>query len=312
MTPDFSSLDLKSLCELSNTTEIPDSYFQTALQKKCPWFEPCNSHRDTWKECAVEYVRRIDGGSFAPVLAMSNGSEKVVLSENPYTLENIDQHPSYTSSHGITINVAKFELEREKDSMYTKYKCYMRHQEVDLPEVFILALNSFENCCGYQMDVEIQYKDGDWPHGDCIRSTQPLQLYYLKGGEGETHIFLFCVHEGRCKEQRKTRIFRISKHGMYELYEADIMFSAVTMYDGMFLFLASNSLYAFQASLEEDEYAKDCVSTEKLMTVENSFREHTWDPFLEVVKTKEEYFVLDVSKNVLVRATKEGDTYTTC
>lgn len=65
----YDFLDLPSLCQLaqSDTLAIPDSLFERKLKPLCPWFDPEFSLRNSYKECAIEFLRRQqEGAEFTP------------------------------------------------------------------------------------------------------------------------------------------------------------------------------------------------------------------------------------------------------
>lgn len=41
------------------TKNFCDNLLKEKLQEVCPWFEPQYSHRETWRECAIEYLKRM-------------------------------------------------------------------------------------------------------------------------------------------------------------------------------------------------------------------------------------------------------------
>lgn len=64
----YKHVDVASLCALSQTCRfyrdnILEDLYREKLQKVCPWFEPQFSHRSSWRECAVEYSRRMKPGA---------------------------------------------------------------------------------------------------------------------------------------------------------------------------------------------------------------------------------------------------------
>lgn len=69
----LSYLDMPSLCALSDTNSfwresVPETEFRRKLGEVCPWFEPETSRFDTFRECTMEYLQRMNGKKFAPHL----------------------------------------------------------------------------------------------------------------------------------------------------------------------------------------------------------------------------------------------------
>lgn len=140
----YEAMDLATLCAVAqdNTLAIPDVIFRRKLEPLCPWFEPQFSHRNSYKECAIEYVRRLQpGAKFASMRKVSpqelgvqetNPSDYIVfdsrvrdrtiLGESGLTalripMENLDEF--YTSDHGITL---RLRMKTEDQAETEEYK----------------------------------------------------------------------------------------------------------------------------------------------------------------------------------------------
>ncbi|KAG5367109.1 hypothetical protein CJU89_1560 [Yarrowia sp. B02] len=293
--------DLKSLCDSPNT---PESAFKAELQDTCPWFEPETSHRSTWRECAEEFVRRnARGAKFCPSLKLGDRLREPLVFKKCHELDNIDKETSYTSEHGISMDLTGFDtFEVDQDSMYFNYKCFNHNKLVSHPDFLIIAPNTLTNCCGTHAQVCVQFKDGPMPYDDVIGEGMP-QFYYVNN-----HLFMFSYNVAQCMVKTHSSFWYVSKaHGLVPICELDLPLKSITLYDGLFLSVTSKSLYALQGSLDDEVYAVDCVSTENLgITVADSAREDFWDPFETFLGTPEGLYVLDVSTNEVVKVEDAG------
>ena len=113
-------LDIRSVCALAQSSKtwssaIIDSVFRDKLEKVCPWFEPQFSHRNTWRECAIEYcrrrqpgakyarsIRKVDAAEFGHPLTTSIGTESEKVNKALLGLHgNV-----YTSRYGIRLDLS--------------------------------------------------------------------------------------------------------------------------------------------------------------------------------------------------------------
>lgn len=119
---EIGELDLASLVTRAQSDSLggvlSDHVFREKLLNLCPWFEPRFSHRNTWRECAEEFVRRrSQDEEFAPELKLVDAkefNEKPVLDTREKTLvwKELD-NGKYTSEHGIEVDLA-FLKQREE------------------------------------------------------------------------------------------------------------------------------------------------------------------------------------------------------
>lgn len=143
-TSDYEHLDLASLCALAlknKSLDIPDEAFKRRLDEVCPWFEPQFSHRSSYRECALEYMRRQRrGAKFAKVTLASPKEYYCVTPEQrtpnsfvfdsrvqdvtllgasaltPLRIDAESMEEYYTSEHGITLHLWK----RDRDEAEKK------------------------------------------------------------------------------------------------------------------------------------------------------------------------------------------------
>lgn len=317
-------LDLESLCVSSETENIPESVFKTSLQSVCPWFNP-HSKRPTWKECAVEYVRRMKpGAKFAPSLKLVDsveflsdcGSNLVLNKKAKSGLEDIDKMSEYTSCHGITMDVTHFGLDDlSDDDMYYKYDCARYNQLISLPEVLVVAPCELTNCCGYNVTVSVKFKNsqGKSPDFSVNVISCPDPPKFCHTGE---HLFMIVITDGRCMTHYpQTKVYFLTDEGfeMIGWWGTQFSTTSMTLYDGLFLYLEGDQLHAVQCSNDSEVNTMDSSSVGGSLKVKSSYREDSWDPHLSVVVTSEDRcFVVDVSRDLIVPATREesGNEFT--
>lgn len=163
-------LDIQSVCALSQSSEawssvISDSVFENQLQKVCPWFEPQFSHRITWKECAIEYCRRLHrGAKFARPMRKVDAKEF----EEPLTFDTMPEGVDraklresgnvYTSRHGINLDLSAYG-HLAADSVEISNVASFDH-------VLVLAVHLESAEC----HVLVKYKDSESVRPDIKRS----------------------------------------------------------------------------------------------------------------------------------------------
>ncbi|KAG5356393.1 hypothetical protein CJU89_6128 [Yarrowia sp. B02] len=294
--------DLRALCDSPTT---PESAFKAELQNTCPWFEPETSHRSTWRECAEEFVRRnAPGAKFCPSLKFGERLRAPLVFKKCHELDNMDKERSYTSEHGISMDLTHFDqFEAAEDSHYLSGNLFNHNKLVSLPDFLIIASTYVHTCCGLQVEVRVQFKDSPKDFEKLVAGEEMPQFYYLNN-----HLFMF-EHGETCWGEINSNFWYVSKaHGFVPICELDIPLKSITLYDGLFFSITSKSLYALQGSLDGEVYAIDCVTTENLgITVEDSAREDFWDPFETFLGTPEGLYVLDVSTKEVVKVEDAGD-----
>lgn len=188
--------DVESLCALSQSCRllrysITETQYREGLQAVCPWFDPRSSHRKSWRECAVEYSRRLrPGAQLANSVhrALPEGFQSVISHSFDADPEEHDVSPDeegvwrgvwqrdndthhYTSKHGISMS---FEREddfygRMEDYGYIN-KCFL---VVSFPHMLIICRHFLRSS---RTTVAIKYRNSAEPSFHHFRDTSDSRV----------------------------------------------------------------------------------------------------------------------------------------
>ncbi|RDW23082.1 hypothetical protein B0I71DRAFT_169095 [Yarrowia lipolytica] len=286
--PIYQQLDLSSLCALSQSCrfyrdDIPETLYEEKLQEACPWFEPQFSHRSSWRECAVEYTRRMrHGAKFAPTLVKGSHSDY----QEPPTLA-VDEHQffqekyyyqtwrrnlettRYRSKFGIEIDLAPI-FEQVGTSGVSKFLFDSR------PHVLIAV------CLRPDQDPEldlalviVKYKDSDpilWKFHNAPRcSTYVLGphvfLNFTTIADDDENDYQFQSEEYMQRNifylDRKTREF-VSLEHLHIILKSESA-CRVICFDGLFHEMYLGNYRVTQATLEKDKRPVVCETNSSVL-----------------------------------------------
>lgn len=309
-------LNLETVVALSQAKlrlmgEVPETVFRSKLKAVCPWFEPQSSHRNTWRECAVEFVRRRKGGRFVTSLEVVNDcDEELVLSKKKKFFEcpelvDIFTKSTFTSSHGITMDVSS--LKWRGFGGTTHHVGAIDHNLVSLPDLLMLDLCHSQGCCQPEFNIYVKLRDSPGIQPDYV--SEPLygsekpQVYIL-----DTSVFLLSCDYGTCAQRgkniRKSSLYFIDEDGIHEIDLGEVYTPVMAVFDGLFHILRNNRYYCLQCSLDEPAIV-DSIPTGLFVT--DSFREDTWSPYLSVSRSDEHSYLFDVSKRQIVAVEEDEE-----
>lgn len=216
----------------------------------------------------------------------------------PTELQNFG--PSFTSEHGITVNFAEDDDSDYDELFHAPEKRNPHNVLYSTEHVLIVALCDMTNCCGEQFSIYVKYKNSEEQYElrELLGTEKPH--FYTLGN----HIFMSILFAGHCGDDvANSTFFYVSENGILELGQEYGCTPLLAVYDGLFHVLKPDRYYVYQTNLEA-QLKESSVKIE--MTVEKSYREDDWDPYLSVVDTAEGLFVFDVRKGELEEA-KEVD-----
>lgn len=268
-------LDLQCLCSLSQTSQffrtVSEPLFKHKLQLVCPWFEPQFSFRESWKECAFEYVRRQSGNITLPPAwkVVQDKYDDSDMPEEREQLEMKDLTHVFTSEYGIEVKTAAL-----KGDIVV----------MSLPNVCILA--GFEDT---ECTVVVKFKDSA-DSTTTLKMTEVPQ-FYAQG----THVFLSSYLDNT------ERLDYVTKKGLVKIAlppVTDMEGGGIVCYDGLFHWYRDKKLYFIQAGFEEPVW-----TTRSELPINTYFIStcSTWTkPYMATVVTHEmDVYWLDVKTGCL-------------
>lgn len=238
-------LDIRSVCALSQSSKswsrvLSDSVFRSKLQEVCPWFEPQFSHRNTWRECAIEYCRRRQVGSkFARPIRKVDAEEfgrSLTIVTRPELVDSLKLEADgkvFTSKYGIRLDLSAYSLMANHLSI---------HKLVSFPHVvvFIFMLE------GAECHVLIKYKGSKGTHPDIRRVIQASEdIYCHVLGR---HVFLG-FSEDPYFDNDQPGIMYVN-NGAILMKQGHAPRFQFTCYDGLLLFFDEESYTSVRISLE--------------------------------------------------------------
>lgn len=211
----YSFLDLPSLCTLaqSDTLDVPDDIFKHRLKLLCPWFDPQFSHRSSYKECAIEFLRRQqDGARFAPewkrvspdefgplVSQTETSSRHVMYSGMEWDKSSLEPEQVltetllgdgvYISKHGISVDLSRDSHDWPK-WIFQEYEYAVQSFIVSLENMLIITTCSPDpwNCASH---VIVKFKDSPGLNAD-VTDTSNAEFYTFE--VLGAHVFLYEHH----------------------------------------------------------------------------------------------------------------------
>lgn len=258
-----SHLDMSSICSLSQTSSfwrfaVSEDVFRAKLSALCPWFEPQTSLFDTWKECAFEYVWRIEQRRFAPRLKyMQEGRQSGDLqevSDSPgfsfdrnldppqisklLRISNSPSPPSvYTSKYGIQVSFANVDVWSAPD-----------YQEIlSLPQLLAVLLIYQDVTTMIRGVLVVKYRDSPGLEPD-VNTSLPICFKYRLLTSG-SHLFLHIIDEVEPEGDIHYGDFHyVSAAGLRLLFTCQ---KPVVCHNGLFYYFSRRKLTCMQVSLDE-------------------------------------------------------------
>lgn len=325
-------LDLASVCALAeadmSALAVPDDVFKRMLRPLCPWFEPQFSHRNSYRECAIEYLRRQQPGArFAPRLRKVRaeefgavegespacpvyGQQRNVLAER-FTSADQLRSSVYTSEHGI-----KADLSKEEN--YWNLCGEGESKIVSLPHMLIImTLNDDETyCCGgYNFAAIVKLKDSPGLKPDFVKYDGVDHYSVECVGP---HVFLFTNSSSCYGAHPGFNIKFLDKKGFHGVLYMDMEEMGAAhlrpfCYDGLFQYFDGKKYCAIQSSLNEYtgmlmdkvwskhvvDYAEETTST----------RLTSGDSRYSVIRgRKGKKYVLDITRGLVVDANELAES----
>lgn len=299
-------LDLPSLCALYDTNtfwrhSLTDNVFRHKLQLLCPWFEPQYSHFDTWRECSSEYVRRLNGGKFAPKVVESKESASLGAESVVSKLEYLPmfRNSEYTSEEGIVVDLSGIFAEYADYIDDPEFEPQTEYQVYSYPHMVVCVFMALSDKCFHHCDVVVKFKESSTKNPDIVKhlQTTDVPLLYTLG----RHTFLFYTHS-HCYYSAflNPAALYLSKDqfvsvdiGLDELEHA-------VVYNGLIGFFGKKRYYTLQANLETTP-VRDSSWIKHILRSTGSYRGVSWDSKYVVVMRREKRYLFDVQQNTLKR-----------
>lgn len=312
-------LDLESMCVLYDTNRfwrvnLTETDFQHKLQESCPWFEPQFSHRKTWRECSVEYVRRMRPKSrFTPKLRLLS-DEHMFKGDfynpqddlhSPHDLVHIQcnhlrllDDAYYTSEHGIEVDLSEMAAEYSDYVHDPEFDPQMECQVFSHPHMVIIIYMALSDRHFDHCDVVVKFKDGDCRKPDIKQhiTVQGSPSVYTLGA----HTFLFYTHS-HCFYSSFTQpaamyLFKDRYVVPIDIGLNDLRHAVV--YDGLFAFFGKKKYYCLQANLNSSP-ARHSSWIKHLFRSTGSHRDPWWGTRYVMVMGSAKKYVFDVRKGIL-------------
>lgn len=254
----YSHMDLESLVNLSKTSKdydeaLTDDFFKTKLKEVCPWFEPVPecSHRTTWKECAVEHLRRQqEGASFARTMTRVTKEEfgaGISVDSVQGTYIGDSSFPItkciYTSSQGITLDMTEFTPQNLEEDWYR-----LELQPKAHVLVVFLRQGTHEHC------ALVKFKDSEGTQPDFVHTLRgyPRSCTYTSATVLGNHVFVTFDSDPQSGKHSEVVYMNKNQVVFSRDYETED-FLSFTCYDGLFLFADNGTYYSVSASLDNDK-----------------------------------------------------------
>lgn len=314
-------LDLTSVCALAeadmSALAVTDDVFKRMLEPLCPWFEPQFSHRNSYRECAIEYLRRQQpGAKFAPRLRKVRAEEFGAVEEKSPDCPVYGQQENaladfcasakqlrsavYTSEHGI-----KVELTRKKD--YWSWCEEKKSKIVSLPHVLIIMTLDEDElyCCGgCNLAVIVKFKDSLGLKPDFVKYDGVDDYSIECMGP---HVFLLTQSSSCYGAEPWLNVRYLDKNGFHGVLYLDMeeTYIRAFCYDGLLQYFIGKKYCAIQPSLDEGTE----IFTDKLWSKHVvDYAEETTslirgDCRYSLIRgRKEKKYVLDISRGLVVNA----------
>lgn len=320
--------DLHSLCALNDTNRfwrrnITESDFQHKLQLSCPWFEPQFSHRKTWRECSLEYVRRQKPKCrFAPKLRLLDDEYKFSgLFQNPQddfhspyddlihiqcNLLRLLEDTSYTSEHGITVDLLETRPEYSDYSDDVEFEADIQARIFSYPHVVIIVYiaqsdGRYQDHC----DVVVKFKDSPGLEPDVKQHFTvkgPPSVYSLG-----THTFLFYIHSpcyyADFSNPAATYLQKDVGFVPVDIGQNDLRHAVV--YDGLISFFGKKKHYCLQANVDGSPIRR-ATWIKHLFRCTEAQRDPWWGSRFVMLKKDQRTFVFDVRRRTIQKLDGDG------
>lgn len=317
----------------ARSDSLSDNRIREKLLDMCPWFEPRYSHRNTWRECAEECVRRRnEHGEFAPELRLVGAEEFIerpILDTKEKTLDwNELDDGKYVSEHGIEVDLAfaKKEMEDQThdqrhaqqpnpDSSYSDTNTtplpwptcdeafdvgslLLHSKVVSFPDVLVILLQDpfVRNRC----EAIVKYRDSQGLKPDVSESfpVEQMPSVYVLGN----HVFLVASRVNQNSSETVIMIPDRQDGGVITLHTLPQPTKHVCCYDGLFHFFNKGYYKSVQLNLHEYTVEKGSTSVKGLWNID-TVRNDLWDSrYMVITEEDEECFIVDVKRGVFVGA----------
>ncbi|KAG5358342.1 hypothetical protein CJU89_4863 [Yarrowia sp. B02] len=310
-------LDLESLIALSQActkwrSAISDRVFQAAIKRTCPWFEPRFSKRTSWKECVIEQIRRSKPGvNIIPKLKPVGSDAFQDLPVLDTTFERLDKakisNLVYTSDHGISVdlsNTCAQDMMKERDQQGLDYGHYWEDgydsKVISLPHmlVVIAVYDPEERPEG---NLVIKFRDSPGVQPDLFEGCFEMPSLLIFGD----HVFLVMpsIVFGWALFYLVDRQFEI-------VAEVEGFIESISYFDGLVHYFRGGTHHALQPSLGKEPVIGNSNTGSILDLLFLGKRSDIWDFRYSVVPTHTGEFIVDVAREIMVRASKDGGVYT--
>lgn len=319
-------LDLADLCAIAETEifSIPDSIFKQKLEPLCPWFEPQFSCRNSYRECAMEYLRRQQpGAKFAPrlrragpeefgsVMRLSpkNGTHAAPLVTPAKELRTC----VYTSNHGIKVDLSKENEWWDWEEQEEEGGDEVMSEIISLPQMLIITTlgNCQMYCCfgGGNATVIVKFKDSPGLEPDIVHHAG-VDCFFLQ--IMGPHVFLFefassCfgadpywtanyLHQKRFRELQSRKESESPWHLIF--------------YDGLLQYFEPKRYCAIQLSLDIDtKTITDKVRSKHVVHVDQAHPLDKRDYRYSIIEGKnEKLYIHDITTRLVVDANQLGES----
>lgn len=288
---------------------VPDTLFQRAIKRTCPWFEPQFSHRKSWKECAVAQAQRSKPGvdivpelkavgphDFKAIPPLVTLTERL---ENRYISDDI-----YTSDHGIRVDLGATwacELMRRRDLHGMEYGyepwCDYDSKVISLPHMLVIMTVSFSD---------------EQPKGDIVikfrGASQNLEPDMYEKCFGMPSMLIFGAHVFLVMPSPLScwALFYLVDREFQKLAEIEGYNESVSYNDGLIYYFRGGSHHVLQPQLDGDPVLSSESSGSISDWVWIGNRNDCWDPRYMAVPTKPGMFIVDVARRLMVRGVGDG------